>query len=102
MPSLVKGNLQETYIEQLERQANYVQFNIGGLTGVGIGEGDAIKIITRKYVNKNGENKASYDVYVDNQLVGFIYPNSIKAELKDSYVVKNASLEGKYIKIKVA
>lgn len=99
---LVKGNLQETHIEQLERQANYVQFNIGGLTGVGIGEGDAIKIITRKYVNKNGENKASYDVYVDNQLVGFVYPNSIKAELKDSYVVKNASLEGKYIKMKVA
>ncbi|CUN57927.1 RNA dependent RNA polymerase [Clostridium disporicum] len=99
---LVDGKLQEAYIEQLERQANYTNFNVGGLTGAGVGINDMINITSREYVNKKGEIIISYDVYVNGEKLGFIYPNSIKSELKDSYTVKNASLEGKYIKMKVA
>lgn len=104
--TLKEGKLQDDYIKQLERQGRFTEFNIGGLTNeVSVSENTILKIIESEYINKKGEVKVNHEVFVDDIKLGFIYPNTIKSELKDSYIVKNAELvikgDSKYLKMKI-
>ena len=103
--TLRAGHLQEDFINQLERQADFTDFNVGGVEG-SVYDNAIIEVKTEEYENKKGEKATNFIVYCDDEKVGFIYPNTIKTELKSSYTVKNAELvkkgKSEYIKLIVA